>query len=218
MDARKMFKSYGQQEPLTHRLKGLLRDYSDGLAVLKELIQNADDAGATEITFIYDERENHDAKRYLFDSGMKDLQGPALWAHNDAQFTDEDFNNIVKLSGATKETEKAKVGRFGLGFNSVYNLTDVPSFFSGSRFVVFDPHMTHLGDALEDRSNPGIQVDIERHPEALKMYPDQFKPFNGLCGCDLSIESRMANYPGTLFRFPLRTKEQARVSEISSKH
>ena len=40
----------GQYEPLTTRIKGLLEeDYTDGLAVFKELIQNADDAGATEV-------------------------------------------------------------------------------------------------------------------------------------------------------------------------
>ena len=48
--------AYGQSEPLTRRLQNILRDYSDGLAILKELIQNADDAGVTEIRFLYDER------------------------------------------------------------------------------------------------------------------------------------------------------------------
>lgn len=41
--------SYGQREPLTNRLRKLLEDYSDGLAIPKEIIQNADDAGATEV-------------------------------------------------------------------------------------------------------------------------------------------------------------------------
>ena len=35
-------------------------------------------------------------------------------------------------------------GRFGVGFNSVYHLTDVPSFVSGHHIVFFDPHMKHL--------------------------------------------------------------------------
>ena len=40
---------FGQTDSLTGRLKALLNDYSDGLAIPKELIQNADDAGATEV-------------------------------------------------------------------------------------------------------------------------------------------------------------------------
>ena len=30
--------------------------------------------------------------------------------------------------------------RFGLGFNSVYHFTDLPSFVSGDHLIVFDPH------------------------------------------------------------------------------
>jgi len=41
---------FGQTDSLTGRLRALLDDYADGLAVPKELIQNADDAGATEVS------------------------------------------------------------------------------------------------------------------------------------------------------------------------
>ena len=44
------FSSFGQSDSLTHRLHTLLDDhYADGFAVPKELVQNADDAGATEV-------------------------------------------------------------------------------------------------------------------------------------------------------------------------
>lgn len=36
-------------EPLTTRLRGLLKEYPPGLNILRELLQNADDAGATTI-------------------------------------------------------------------------------------------------------------------------------------------------------------------------
>lgn len=38
---------FGQQERLTVRLKGLIRNYPRGVNLVKEFIQNADDAGAT---------------------------------------------------------------------------------------------------------------------------------------------------------------------------
>ena len=44
-----MVAGFGQSEPLTNRLKRLLEDYTDGFAIPKELVQNADDAGATEV-------------------------------------------------------------------------------------------------------------------------------------------------------------------------
>ncbi len=61
---------YGQQEELTARLRNLLKDYADGYAIPKELIQNADDSKATAVKFLYDERSNEDCMTYLIDEGM----------------------------------------------------------------------------------------------------------------------------------------------------
>lgn len=207
---------FGQSEPLTRRLNAILRDYTDGLAVLKELIQNADDAGASEIYFLYDERCNENARHILLDQGMKDLQGPALWTYNNAVFTDGDFENIVKLSGATKKNDGEKIGRFGLGFNAVYHLTDVPSFISRGNIVFFDPHTKYLGRTITDKSKPGIKLSLETHRHRIQRLTDQFIPYNGIFDCDISKDSTMKSYEGTLFRFPLRTEEQAKTSEISS--
>ena len=40
---------FGQSERLTIRLKGLIRSYPRGIGLLKEFIQNADDATATQL-------------------------------------------------------------------------------------------------------------------------------------------------------------------------
>ena len=207
--------AFGQYEKITTRLKRLLDQYTDGFAVLKELVQNADDAGATEVRFLYDERANNDAMTHLLDEGMKECQGPALWVYNDAEFTEKDFESIEKLSGATKEHHTEKIGKFGLGFNAVYNLTDVPMFLSRNYFVVFDPHMSHLGRHIKNPAKPGVKIDLNKNPEALRArYRGQFKPFDGIFGCDLRLSKRDNSFRGTLFRFPLRTREQAQRSEI----
>ena len=207
---------FGQEEKLTTRLNRLLEDYKDGLAVLKELVQNADDAGATEVKFLYDERTNEDAMTCLIDDGMKKCQGAALWVYNDATFKSEDFVNITKLNEATKVHDTAKIGRFGLGFNAVYNLTDVPMFVSKNYFVILDPNTSHLGTAINNRK-PGMKIDLNKDVRKLQTFRNQFKPFNGVFGCDLSLDKDDYSYNGTLFRFPLRTREQAAVSEIRDK-
>jgi len=46
-----MTQSFCQEEPLTVRLNGLLTEYPPGISTLKELLQNADDAGAKTIVF-----------------------------------------------------------------------------------------------------------------------------------------------------------------------
>ena len=181
---------------------------------VQELVQNADDAGATEVKILYDERQNEDAMSCLLDEGMKECQGPAIWAYNNAVFTDQDFENITKLSGATKDLQTNKIGRFGLGFNAVYNITDVPSFVSRQNIVIFDPHTTHLGKNIKNKSKPGIKIDMKKHRRKLKRLGNQFKPYNDVFGCDLRPDASLDSYKSTLFRLPLRTKNQAIRSEI----
>ena len=205
---------FGQEERLTTRLNRLLEEYTDGFSVLKELVQNADDAGATEVRFLYDERKNVDAMTCLIDEGMKGCQGPALWVYNDAEFKDEDFENIAKLNEATKELDTETIGRFGLGFNAVYNLTDVPMILSRNYFVIFDPHTSYLGKAIRNKRKPGMKINLNKDVQRLCKFADQFKPFNGIFGCDLHLGKKDNSFNGTLFRFPLRTREQALESEI----
>ena len=205
---------FGQEEKLTTRIKRLLDDYTDGFAVPKELIQNADDAGATEVKFLYDERDNKDALTCLIDNGMRSCQGPALWVYNDAKFKDDDFVNISKLNEATKAEDTQKIGRFGLGFNAVYNLTDVPMFVSRNYFAIFDPHTKYLGKAIRNARRPGMKINLNKDVKRLRKFKNQFKPFNGVFGCNLSLENDNPSFDGTLFRLPLRTREQANTSDI----
>ena len=48
-----MAESFNVTEPLTKRLSGLLTEYPPGVSILRELLQNADDAGATSIVSIH---------------------------------------------------------------------------------------------------------------------------------------------------------------------
>ena len=210
------FESYGQSEPLTTRLKNLIKDYSDGLSVLKEFVQNADDAGATEVHFLIDERENLNARRLLLDKKFSPCQGPAIVVYNNATFSDDDFRNIVKIGGATKETNSQKIGQFGLGFNAVYNITDVPCFLSSNFLAIFDPHMKYISNVCRNKSNPGVKISLDTFIKHSTVYGDQIKPFQNVFGCNID---KITNcYPGTLFRLPLRTPDEARESEICQKH
>jgi sacsin len=46
-----------------------------------------------------------------------------LYAYNDAKFTDEDWKGVGMLCDSIKEKDPTKVGRFGLGFKSVFHIT-----------------------------------------------------------------------------------------------
>ena len=136
----------GQKERVTRRISGIVNDYSGNIDVFKELIQNADDAGATEIKILIDWRQH--GKEYLLQKELKRWQGPAVIAYNNAVFSDQDFENILELAAETKMKDPMKTGRFGVGFCSCYSLTDVPSFISRHLFTIFDPHTQYLGDSV----------------------------------------------------------------------
>ena len=213
-DENDLFEDWGQGEPLTLRLNRLLKDYEDGLPIFKELIQNADDAKATEIFFLYDERSNDHLKSSLIDQSMKQWQGPAMWVYNDAVFTEDDFENIRRLNAGMKETDTTKIGKFGLGFNAVYHLTDVPCFLSGNYAVYFDPHSRYLGRALRSKNECGKRIDLRKN-KALIPFNDQFKIFDGIFKARIDfVERNFETYNHTLFRLPLRNRETASISDI----
>jgi len=107
----------------------------------QELIQNTDDAGARNISFCLDLR-HHNAK-LIASTSLVQFQGPSLLVYNDAVFTKEDFKSIQRIGDSLKKTSdtKTKIGRFGIGFNAIYHLTDLPSFVSSTSLVMFDPQV-----------------------------------------------------------------------------
>ena len=198
------FEDAGPSEPLTVRLKKLLRDYKDGLTIIKELLQNADDAEATEIDICYDARTHHIDPKSLFFKGMAECHGPALIVHNNRVFSDEDFVNITKLGGGTKENKPLKIGKFGVGFCSVYHITDIPSFVSRDNLVIFDPTLAYLRKEIKNPARPGKKVNLSSQFIARS---NQLIPYAGLFGF-----KQGTSYQGTMFRFPFRKH----ASELSS--
>ena len=199
------FEDVGQSEPLARRLKNILKDYSGELTIIKELLQNADDAGATEVNICYDSRTHTQDSDTLLFPGMARAHGPALVVHNNETFSDDDFKNIQKLAGATKQDQPLKIGKFGVGFCSVYHITDVPSFVSREFLYIFDPNLEYLNDEISDPLKPGKRL---RFMDQMVKHSEQMNPYKGL----FEFEAEQP-FHGTIFRLPLRDKP----SEISSK-
>ena len=95
---------------------------------IQELIQNADDAQATEVGFMIDWR-HHPIDDVMF-RNFGQYQGPALYAWNNAVFKERDWHSLGKINQSSKEEDVLKVGRFGLGFQSVFHITGITSIFS----------------------------------------------------------------------------------------
>ncbi|KAK2905345.1 hypothetical protein Q8A67_007144 [Cirrhinus molitorella] len=206
----------GQSEPITQRIKNILKEYDEESDIFKELLQNAEDAGATTCKFLLDFRKHRDPPETLIDDGMALCNGPCLWIYNNELFSQEDWENIVKVGSASKHNNIEMIGKFGLGFNSVYHVSDIPSVLSGNTLLILDPNVTHLEKHILSKGNPGIKLDPFQE-RLYKRFPGQFKSFEGIFDCDLSARNSKKDYNGTLIKLPFRTLEEANKSEISSK-
>jgi sacsin len=197
---------FGQKEKLVNRLQRILSGYPCDKEILKEMLQNADDAGATEVHFILDCRQL--PTEFIFEDSWKPLQGPALCVYNNKPFTQRDIEGIQKLGEGSKGADPTKTGQFGVGFNCVYHLTDVPTLFThvdGQEVLcIFDPNCRFAPGATPD--SPGRMINLTS--KFKEKYKDVFKGF---------FEDEYGCKDGTLFRLPLRNEEMSQQSEISQK-
>src|SRR5258707_13145014 len=94
-------------------IRDLLRGYGSSRSILKELIQNAEDA------------EERSRMYILYVPGdlscpLSLLRGPGLLIANDGRFVDEHRDAITQINLGTKVTEERAIGRFGKGLKSVF--------------------------------------------------------------------------------------------------
>lgn len=86
--------------------------YSDSNHFIYELIQNAEDAGATKIVFEYDKEK-------------------LVFYHNGKPFDKADVKGVSSMLRTTKDKNSGQtIGRFGMGFKSVFKHTYQPEIYS----------------------------------------------------------------------------------------
>ncbi|MEX2138520.1 MAG: hypothetical protein WD894_04625 [Pirellulales bacterium] len=87
--------------------------YPDRAHFIYELLQNAEDAGATKASFVLEE-----------DS--------VSFEHNGESFTKDDVWGITNIGKGTKKDQADKIGRFGVGFKAVFAYSETPHIWSPS--------------------------------------------------------------------------------------
>ncbi|KAF2070710.1 hypothetical protein CYY_007977 [Polysphondylium violaceum] len=186
------FTSGNAVEPYYKRISGILKKYHES-TILKELLQNADDARATKVVIKLDNQsyntDNLFAENDDFKKNMAEMQGPSLLIYNDAVFQEKDWVGIKSLGCGSKEMDLKSVGKFGLGINSVYHASDFLTIVSDQSLLIQDP----LGKV----SNNGLTMNFVEQPLE-SQNPNMTAPFKQF-GCDM-----VNPFKGTIIRLPLR--------------
>jgi hypothetical protein len=124
------------EQGINHLLIAL---YPDKAHFIYELLQNAEDAQATEITFFLTSEKlivKHNATR---------------------PFTEQDIESITSIGNSNKQNDFNQIGKFGVGFKAVFSYTDTPIIYSGDyAFKIYDLIVPELIAPLEEQSNTTI--------------------------------------------------------------
>ncbi|HEY7921177.1 MAG TPA: hypothetical protein VIE45_16065 [Streptosporangiaceae bacterium] len=122
--------------------------YSERTHFIFELIQNAEDAGATVLAF--------------------ELFGDRLEVRHDGRpFTEADVRGVCGVAQSGKSADLTKIGQFGIGFKSVYAYTATPRVHSGAEHFRIDHYVRPSpAEPLENRADP-----VPDSPETLFVFP-----------------------------------------------
>lgn len=95
---------------------GIIDKYPETAHFIYELLQNADDAEATEVEIQISQKEmifRHNGTKH-FDISSEDSENPG------------DINAITGIGNSSKENAQNKIGKFGVGFKAVFQYTKAP--------------------------------------------------------------------------------------------
>ena len=126
-------------DPMVSGVKETISNlYREKAHFIYELLQNADDQGATTASFILNSDNlifTHDAPRHF------SISDPDTHEEDKKNGKLGDVNSILSIGSSSKNNNEAeiKIGKFGLGFKSVFQYTDCPEIYDDNiRFSITD--------------------------------------------------------------------------------
>jgi len=126
----------------------LAKLYSDRTHFVYELLQNAEDAKATWVNF------------HLFKDRLE-------FRHNGRIFNSDDVRGICGLVESTKKEDLTQIGKFGIGFKSVYAYTNTPIIYSGEESFFIENYVLPCSteESVKIKSNETLFIFPFNHGE-----------------------------------------------------
>ena len=134
--------------------------YPDNAHFIYELLQNAEDAEAEEVNF----------------EVKKDR---LVFRHNGKRvFTLKDVKGITNIGNSTKKEDHTKVGKFGVGFKSVFSFTDKPIVYSDEFNFEIQDMLLPVKTSTNPNRNKGetlFEFPFKGDPSEVKKYITQIE-------------------------------------------
>ena len=139
---------------IINQIQTLLKErYKEGFPIVKEIIQNANDGGATNLHIALVESDSLRAVHPL-------LQRPAIAFVNDGNFDDKDERAILWFGADLNAGDTSKVGKFGLGQKSVFHFCE--AFFYVSRSSTGKEYSAFVNPWAKQDPISGVWQDTKR--------------------------------------------------------
>lgn len=180
--------------------------FDGGRTLLRELLQNADDAESTSVKII--------SLPGWPDADHPLLRVPGLLLANDGVFDVKARQGMDKFGGSLKATDKTAVGRFGLGQKSVFHICDAFIVVSQGHIPVVTPFVVNPftaigkpGDNCQAWDVAPSDIDCERLLAAgLDTAPQQMVQWFPLRRTDLRPKSTSAGFLSDCYNMSLLSK------------
>lgn len=149
---------FSQNVDLIATIRATLKEYDIAYSY-NEFLANADDANATEVCFMIDERL-YEPTSLLAPTMSEFSQRPALLIFNNSTFSAHDLDGLRSINRGSKQDEPQKIGRLGLGALSMYHWTDLPNIVTAESILWLDPSKRFLPKYRDRRSRAGLHKSI----------------------------------------------------------
>ena len=126
--------------------------YPDNAHFIYELLQNAEDAEASDVSF------------ELFEDSLK-------FKHNGRLFNEADVDGITSIGEGTKADDINKIGKFGVGFKAVFSYTNSPKIYSGAYcFEIHDLVVPHEILSINKKEEETVILFPFNNPNKFQSY------------------------------------------------
>lgn len=186
--ADKILQNQDRDGMLRRSLERIIQLYTDKSHFVYELLQNAEDAGATEIRFVqYPDRLEvmHDGK----------------------SFTTENLQGLCDIGQSDKVNDLNQIGEFGVGFKSVFGICETVRLYSSPRKKELADNCHPFAVEIKDFTKPIDipAVDVPSGYTTFFVFPYsvgfQFSGFKNLTALNETITKRLKNLGVTTLLF-----------------